>query len=112
MQTTLSLDDKMHQLDKEGAHIVMLDECVFKSRDFKRQAWSNKGVNLRVYDCVQKQPCQAVSIAICSCHGVIAQVQADKSIKGDSFEQMLESIRDGAPGQEAVLTQAPGQCDC
>ena len=80
----------------------MLDECVFKSRDFKRQAWSNKGHNLKVYDCTQKQPCQAVSIAICSCHGVLAQVQSDHSIKSNTFEEMLESIRDAAPGNEAV----------
>ena len=102
METTLSLDDKLHQLDKEGAHIVMLDEYVFKSRDFKRQAWSNIGVNLTVLDCTQKQPCQAVSIAICSCHGVLAQTQVDYSITSNVFEQMLESIRDAAPGNEAV----------
>ena len=51
--TILSLDDKMHQLDKENAHIVMLDECVFKSRDFKNQAWSSIGKNLKVYDSTQ-----------------------------------------------------------
>ena len=37
----LKLDKKLYDILKEGGHLVMLDEAVFKSRDFKLKAWSN-----------------------------------------------------------------------
>lgn len=34
--STLTLDNKLHKIIEEKGHLVFLDECVFKSRDFKR----------------------------------------------------------------------------
>ena len=36
----LKLDKKLHDVLKEGGHVVFLDEAIFKSRDFKLMAWS------------------------------------------------------------------------
>jgi len=38
--SALTLDKKLHQILEEKGHLVFLDECIFKSRDFKRTAWS------------------------------------------------------------------------
>ena len=43
---TLSLDKKINEILKEDGHLVFLDECLFKSRDFTRSAWSNPKQNL------------------------------------------------------------------
>ena len=48
--STLSLDNKINEILKEDGHLVFLDECLFKSRDFTRSAWSNPKQNLRVLD--------------------------------------------------------------
>ena len=56
-QTTLNLDQKIFDILKADGHLVFIDECVFKSRDFKRTAWSRPHENLAVEDCVQNQPC-------------------------------------------------------
>ena len=48
--SSLALDDKLNEILKEGGHLVFLDECLFKSRDFARSAWSNSKQNLEVYD--------------------------------------------------------------
>ena len=34
--STLTLDNRLHMILEEKSHLVFLDECVFKSRDFKR----------------------------------------------------------------------------
>ena len=39
--SAIVLDNKLHKIIEEKSHLVFLDECVFKSRDFKRLAWSN-----------------------------------------------------------------------
>ena len=56
MSAILSLDNKINDILKEDGHLVFLDECLFKSRDFTRSAWSNLKQNLRVYDRTYKQP--------------------------------------------------------
>ena len=38
--SVLSLDNKLHDILSNKGHLVFLDECIFKSRDFKRKAWS------------------------------------------------------------------------
>ena len=48
--STLSLDNKINEILKEDGHLVFLDECLFKSRDFTRSAWSNPKHNLQVFD--------------------------------------------------------------
>jgi hypothetical protein len=42
----LTLDNKINEILKEEGHLVFLDECLFKSRDFIRSAWSNPKQNL------------------------------------------------------------------
>ena len=42
----LTLDNKINKILKEEGHLVFLDECLFKSRDFIRSAWSNPKQNL------------------------------------------------------------------
>ena len=37
----LALDKKINEILKEDNHLLFLDECVFKSRDFSRTAYSN-----------------------------------------------------------------------
>lgn len=54
--SSLALDNKIHDILKEKGHLVFLDECLFKSRDFKRSAYSNRYQNLRVEDRTGKQP--------------------------------------------------------
>ena len=49
----LELDNKLDKIYQEKGHIVYLDECVFKSRDFKRQAWSSPHDSILVKDRVQ-----------------------------------------------------------
>jgi hypothetical protein len=44
--SALSLDNKLHKILEEKDHLVFLDECLFKSRDFKRRAWSAPKFNL------------------------------------------------------------------
>ena len=39
--SSLTLDNKINDILKEDAHLVFLDECLFKSRDFSKSAWSN-----------------------------------------------------------------------
>ena len=34
--SAIVLDNKLHKIIEEKSHLVFLDECVFKSRDFKR----------------------------------------------------------------------------
>ena len=43
--STLSLDNKINEILKKDGHLVFLDECLFKSRDFTRSAWSNPKQN-------------------------------------------------------------------
>ena len=74
-----------------------MDECVFKSRDFKRTAWSCPYENLVVEDRTAYQPCQCVCSAICMCHGVIATKIVDFAFKADTFKELLEDIV-GFPG--------------
>ena len=71
---TLVLDDKIYELQQSDAHIVYVDETLFKGKDFQKTAWSNMNANVKVYDRTYKQDVQAVSTAICNCHGVIGQV--------------------------------------
>ena len=37
----LALDKKINEILKEDNHLLFLDECVFKARDFTRTAYSN-----------------------------------------------------------------------
>ena len=37
----LALDKKIYEILKEDNHLLFLDECVFKARDFTRTAYSN-----------------------------------------------------------------------
>ena len=62
----------MYELQNKNALIVFLDECVYKSRDFQKLAFSRPYMNLKVEDRTYKQPCQAVCTAISSHHGVVA----------------------------------------
>jgi hypothetical protein len=48
--STISLDNKINEILKKDGHLVFLDECLFKSRDFTRSAWSNPKQNLQVLD--------------------------------------------------------------
>ena len=98
---TVDLDKKLHDIIASGGHLVFLDECIFKSRDFKRKAWSKPYDNLFVEDRTQKQPCQAICVAICSCCGVLAQHQADYSFTHETFIEMLDCIH-GAVGDERI----------
>ena len=41
MNATLQLDNKMNEIMKKEAHLVYLDEAVFKEKDYARTAWSN-----------------------------------------------------------------------
>ena len=47
---TDSLDQKLQNIIESGGHLVFLDECIFKSRDFKKKAWSVPYDNLFVED--------------------------------------------------------------
>ena len=47
---TDALDQKLHDIIESGGHLVFLDECIFKSRDFKKKAWSAPYENLFVED--------------------------------------------------------------
>jgi hypothetical protein len=38
--STVALDNRLHKILEEKGHLIFLDECVFKSRDFKKVAWS------------------------------------------------------------------------
>ena len=53
---TVALDKRLHDIIESGGHLLFLDECLFKSRDFKRRAWSNSYDNLFVEDRTEKQP--------------------------------------------------------
>ena len=53
---TTTLDKRLNDIIESGGHMVFLDECLFKSRDFKRKAWSNPYDNLFVEDRTYKQP--------------------------------------------------------
>ena len=53
----IELDLKLHQISKEGGHIVYTDETVFKSRDFQRKAYSMPYQNIHISDRTGKQPC-------------------------------------------------------
>ena len=44
------MDDKLKKIIDNKGHLVYLDECVFKSRDFKKTAWSMPNQNLKVFD--------------------------------------------------------------
>ena len=44
--STLTLDNKINEILKIDGHLVFLDKCLFKSRDFTRSAWSNPKQNL------------------------------------------------------------------
>jgi hypothetical protein len=44
--SALSLDNKLHKILEEKGHLVFLDECIFKSQDFMRIAWSAPKFNL------------------------------------------------------------------
>lgn len=48
--STIALDNKLQKVLDEKGHLVFLDECVFKSRDFKKVAWSGPYQNLKVFD--------------------------------------------------------------
>ena len=37
---TIALDNRLNTILLSGGHLVFLDECVFKSRDFTKKAWS------------------------------------------------------------------------
>ena len=56
----------------EKAEILFLDECVFKSRDKNKFAYSAPKQNIHVYDRTYDQPCQCISMAISSNYGVLA----------------------------------------
>ena len=40
-ENVLALDKKINEILKEDNHLLFLDECVFKARDFTRNAYSN-----------------------------------------------------------------------
>ena len=101
--STLALDNKLQSIMDEKGHLVFLDECVFKSRDFKRTAWSAPKHNLQVFDRTGKQPCQALSMAICSCHGVLAQHQVDYALTIESFMEMLDNISGAVKDEKIYL---------
>ena len=46
----LALDTKMEEIMKQEGHILYLDECVFKAKDFARTAYSNPKQSLKVLD--------------------------------------------------------------
>lgn len=54
--STTTLDNKLHDILEGKGHLVFLDECLFKSRDFAKFAWSAPNQNLRVEDRTGKQP--------------------------------------------------------
>ena len=43
-----------------------------------------------------------MSIAICACHGVIAQYQKEGAFDVDSYVEMLRSIRDNAKDNKTI----------
>ena len=49
-EKVLKLDQKLYDAADEKAHVVYLDETVFKGRDFKRYALSMPKTKLAVYD--------------------------------------------------------------
>jgi transposase len=100
--SSLILDNKINEILKEEGHLVFLDECLFKSRDFTRRAWSNPKQNLQVFDRTYNQPVQAVSMAICKCHGVLTQLQVDYALTVETFKEMLDSVS-GAVDDEKVF---------
>ena len=55
--STVTLDIKLHDILQRSGHLIFLDECVFKSRDFKKVAWSTPYQNLKVEDRTANQPC-------------------------------------------------------
>ena len=63
-QKVIDLDQKLHDAANEKAHIVYIDETVFKGRDFKRYAYSLPGDKLKVYDRTKYQVYQSVCLAI------------------------------------------------
>ena len=40
----------MNKINEEKAHVLFLDECVFKARDFNRSAWSAPKQKITVFD--------------------------------------------------------------
>jgi hypothetical protein len=53
----VALDNKLNKVLEEKGHLIFLDECDFKSRDFKKVAWSRPYENLQVFDRTPMQPC-------------------------------------------------------
>ena len=47
---TVALDKKLYELYTKNQHVLFLDEAIFKSRDFRKKAWSNYKQNLAVED--------------------------------------------------------------
>ena len=46
----LELDKKLYDAENAKAHIIYLDETIFKGRDFRRYAYSMPKTKLTVYD--------------------------------------------------------------
>ena len=93
---------QLYDAANEKAHVVYLDETVFKGRDFTKHAYSMPKTKLVVYDRLKYQVYQSVCLAICECHGLLAMNQKDKSFDNDSFFEMLESIRDAASDEKKI----------
>ena len=47
---TIALDKQLYDIMASDGHLLFLDECVFKQRDFKRRTWSNSNENIAVED--------------------------------------------------------------
>lgn len=93
----LELDNKVAALLNTGAHVVYIDECVFKARGFKMNAWSRPGENVTVEDRTDYQPCQAVCAGVCRCHQLLCYMITDFSFDGPKFVEFLHQLRASHP---------------
>ena len=55
--STVILDNKIYDIIKESGHLIFLDECIFKHRDFLKKAWSRPYENIFLEDSTSHQPC-------------------------------------------------------
>ena len=93
----LALHDRVEGIIAAGGHLVFCDEAIFAARGFQMTAWSKPNENIYVHDRTGNQPCQAVCVAVCACHGLLTYEIEDYSFNGDKFIHFLKSLR-GAVG--------------
>ena len=82
--------------------MIFADECVFKSRGYQKNAWSNQRANVLIEDRTGKQPCQAVCAAVCKCHGLVNIEVTDYSFTREKFESFLRDLRAQVDGEETI----------